>query len=73
MRCSPVEKGKTMNCPKCGSDQVFVVETRNQPGYIKRRRECMFCSERFNTVEIKMEEYEKFKELKLKLLRWESQ
>lgn len=63
-----------MNCPKCGSDQVFVVDVRtHEKGHIKRRRECMFCSERFNTVEIKMEEYEKFKELKLKLLRWENQ
>lgn len=57
-----------MNCPKCGSDQIFVVETRNQPGYIKRRRECMFCSERFNTAEIKMDEYKNYKEMKLKLL-----
>lgn len=57
-----------MNCPKCGSDQCFVVDVRSQDGYVKRRRECMFCSERFNTVEIKMEEYKIYKEMKLKLL-----
>ena len=57
-----------MNCPKCGSDQCFVVDVRTQNGYIKRRRECMFCAERFNTAEIKEEEYKSYKEMKLKLL-----
>lgn len=57
-----------MNCPKCGSDQCFVVDVRSQDGYVKRRRECMFCSERFNTVEIKEEEYKIYKEMKIKLL-----
>ena len=59
-----------MNCPKCGSDQCFVVDVRPKTGYIQRRRECMFCSERFNTAEIKIEEYKNFKDMKLQLLRW---
>lgn len=57
-----------MNCPKCGSNQVYVVDSRPDKDCFKRRRECMFCSERFNTVEIKMEEYKIYKEMKLKLL-----
>jgi transcriptional regulator NrdR family protein len=57
-----------MNCPKCGSDQCFVADVRPQTGYIKRRRECMFCGERFNTAEIKEEEYKIYEEMKLKLL-----
>ena len=57
-----------MNCPKCGSDQCFVVDVRTQNGYIKRRRECMFCGERFNTAEITEVEYKSFKEMKLKLI-----
>lgn len=59
-----------MNCPKCGSDQCFVVDVRDKIGYLKRRRECMFCGERFNTAEIKMEEYQNYKDMKLQLLRW---
>ncbi len=46
-----------MNCPKCKSNQVYVVDSRPDKDYFKRRRECMFCGERFSTVEIKAEDY----------------
>ena len=63
-----------MNCPGCGSDQCFVVDVRtHEKGNIKRHRECMFCGERFNTIEINMEEFKSYKDLKLKLLRWEKE
>lgn len=67
-----------MNCPKCGSMQDSVVDSRPQEdGSIKRRRKCMACGDRFYTIEIQMEEYRLLKEeyrsskeMKLKLLRW---
>ena len=58
-----------MNCPKCGCDDCIVVDVRPKDGNSKRRRECIGCGERFNTVEIHMEEYENLKELKRIILR----
>lgn len=41
-----------MRCPKCQSD-TKVLETRTiEAGLPKRRRECLSCSYRFNTLEI---------------------
>lgn len=41
-----------MRCSKCGSD-TKVLETRaNEDGLPKRRRECLSCGYRFNTLEI---------------------
>lgn len=41
-----------MVCPKCGSDQLTVVDTRRKEGTVWRRRGCISCGNRFNTVEI---------------------
>ena len=57
-----------MNCPKCGSNQAFVVDSRPADGSVKRRRECLFCGQRFNTVEIAAVEY-KTLEGKAKMLK----
>lgn len=42
-----------MICPKCGSNQNHVVDSRpyKNDQYIKRRRECLKCGELFNTYE----------------------
>jgi len=42
-----------MHCPKCGSDQTRVIDSRvNSKGRgIRRRRECESCSFRFSTQE----------------------
>lgn len=42
-----------MICPNCGHQDSKVLETRdNEDGYvIRRRRECMGCSQRFTTFE----------------------
>ena len=42
-----------MNCPKCGHEEDKVVDSRPaQDGRaIRRRRECLKCSERFTTYE----------------------
>ncbi len=41
-----------MNCPNCKSNQLVVVDSRPQPEHVDRRRECLVCGLRFNTIEI---------------------
>ena len=43
-----------MRCPKCGSSQDKVIDSREarEGSAIRRRRECMKCSFRFTTYEI---------------------
>lgn len=41
-----------MNCPKCGANnQARVIYTVSTTDQIGRRRECLQCGTRFNTVE----------------------
>jgi len=41
-----------MHCPFCQHDKSRVVDTtKDAPGGIRRRRECMKCGERFSTLE----------------------
>jgi transcriptional repressor NrdR len=41
-----------MRCPFCESDQTRVIDTTHDTrGGIRRRRECMQCSQRFSTYE----------------------
>lgn len=42
-----------MRCPHCGADDDKVVDSRpaDTGGSIRRRRECLACSERFSTME----------------------
>ena len=48
-----------MNCPQCGSTQVHCVDSRDKGAYVKRRRECLVCLHRFNTIEITEGDYKK--------------
>lgn len=41
-----------MKCPKCGSEQNKVVDTRNHEDRFTRVRKCEECGERFHTEEI---------------------
>lgn len=43
-----------MRCPFCGSSEDRVVDTRSSRGgrAIRRRRECLSCSQRFTTYEV---------------------
>lgn len=46
-----------MKCPKCGSDNVYVVDSRRDDGkLIKRKRSCADCGYRFNSVEVAVEQ-----------------
>jgi len=41
-----------MRCPKCGSKEDHVVDTRPKEENVRwRRRECLKCNFRWNTIE----------------------
>ena len=40
-----------MQCPKCSSDNLSVVDSRGDGGSIRRRRQCQDCTYRFSTYE----------------------
>ncbi len=40
-----------MRCPKCGSEELYVVDSRSDSDAIRRRRECEKCAQRFTTYE----------------------
>lgn len=57
-------------CPKCGSEQVSVIDSRRKEGTVWRRRCCLCCQKRFNTVEIseeRLQAMEKTEELMAKI------
>ena len=51
-----------MYCPFCSSNETKVVDSRLVAGgsQIKRRRECLKCSNRFNTYEINLDQFSKY-------------
>lgn len=53
-----------MKCPRCNNPEDKVVETREgrEGQYIRRRRECLQCGERFTT-------YEKIEEIPLMVVK----
>ena len=40
-----------MICPYCSREETKVVDKRDSKGVTKRRRECLKCGKRFNTLE----------------------
>ena len=40
-----------MNCPFCGHEESRVIDSRESPDGIRRRRECARCELRFTTYE----------------------
>ena len=40
-----------MNCPSCENEESRVVDSRESPGGIRRRRECLRCKQRYTTYE----------------------
>ena len=45
------EKGEKMQCPFCANDDTKVLESRVVEDALRRRRECLKCSNRFTTYE----------------------
>lgn len=50
-----------MLCPKCKSDNLKIVESRPHGATTRRRRMCLDCEVRFNTLEIIDYEYDNLK------------
>jgi len=46
-----VVKGDEMRCPYCMHENTKVVDKRDTPDAIRRRRECLKCGKRFTTYE----------------------
>ena len=40
-----------MNCPSCDNEESKVIDSRESPGGIRRRRECLRCKQRYTTYE----------------------
>lgn len=59
-----------MICPQC-KEKTHVLETRVLKGHrkhaLKRRRECLSCGHRYNTVEMDGDVFEEWKAVKRKL------
>lgn len=47
-----------MTCPKCGSGDTGVTNTRIETYACTRRRECNKCGHKFTTYEITKEQYQ---------------
>lgn len=52
-----------MQCPNCGDD-TRVIDSRPDDESVARRRECVACKYRFNTIEIETELLEKLTDLR---------
>ena len=47
-----------MICPKCGTDNTFVIDSRQMREGRRRRYRCNGCGERFSTWEIEADRWE---------------
>lgn len=50
-----------MKCPVCDSYQVRTVDSRPYDDQVRRRRECLACGVRFNTIEIPLLQYKQYR------------
>lgn len=57
-----------MQCPYCGGYQLRTVDSRPYDTQVRRRRECLSCTERFNTIEIPLTDYRDLKAKATELL-----
>ena len=55
-----------MICPHCKGVDTIVVDSRSRNGIVKRRRMCLSCKQRFNTLEIPEEELRVLREARIK-------
>lgn len=47
-------------CPMCGKEQSVVIDSRDKPYGTYRRRKCLECGFRYNSIEISESEFEVF-------------
>jgi len=50
-----------MICPKCGSRNDRVINSRTSHDAVRRRRVCNGCNDRFSTIEISCDSFKHFK------------
>ncbi len=53
-----------MTCPRCGSENTYTVDSRDGKNGRRRRKRCADCENRWTTVEIEAEKYQRLKRLK---------
>lgn len=56
-----------MNCPKCGSNQTKVINSRPRDDTVWRRRECLKCGHVYTTFEITGVQKAKFEIMEIQL------
>ena len=49
-------------CPSCPDGKIKTIDTRQQPGTVRRRHRCRACNHRWTTYEISREDYHLLKE-----------
>ena len=49
-----------MTCPYCGCSDTRIVDSRKREDSVFRRRECIECGKRFNTIEIDYDLYKHY-------------
>lgn len=45
------------NCPRCGTENTTVYDSRNKDKHIRRKRSCSMCGLRYSSVEILEEDF----------------
>lgn len=51
-----------MKCPECGSVKSMVYDTRKYQDSMRiRKRQCIKCGHKWQTIEITLEKFKKFK------------
>ena len=63
---------RTRICPACGSENVFVIDSRMRKDTVYRRRKCGDCNYKYSTIEIINEEYFNLKKIEKKYNRIKS-
>ena len=46
-----------MTCPECGGHTDVIDSRITTNGYVRRRRKCLYCGNRYSSVEIPFDEY----------------
>lgn len=60
LRGLPTLEGECrMNCPKCGSERIRVVDTKSDRESTIRTRVCKSCGYRYKTIEYELDLYQR--------------
>ncbi len=48
-----------MNCPKCGSERIRIVDTKSDSESVIRTRVCKSCGYKYKTIEYELDLYQR--------------